>query len=48
MTPCVYCKKPADGSKHDTYGEYRLGRTLVVCDECDDEFAHENGPWNGW
>lgn len=45
---CTYCKKPADGSKHDHYGELMLGRTLVVCVECDEDFQHEDGPWNQW
>lgn len=43
---CVYCKKPCDGSKHDTYGEFVLRRTIIVCDECDEDLAHEDGPWN--
>lgn len=44
---CTYCKKPCDGTKHDTYGEHVLKRTdLAVCDECDDDLAHEPGPWN--
>lgn len=43
---CVYCKKPADGTLHDHYGEHVMGGTLIVCAECDEDFQHEDGPWN--
>lgn len=45
-TRCTYCKKPCDGTRRDTYGEYMLGGRIVVCDECDEDFQHEDGPWN--
>jgi hypothetical protein len=43
---CTYCGKPCDDTKHDHYGEWKLGRTILVCDECDEFFTYEDGPWS--